>query len=1103
MMKKRVISILLAAILITGMAPVASMAARQENTSEDKPVYLGTEAEYKTTFDTMFDENGLRKVRVGFYGNKGVLNEKYGLVNKYGNFVVQPIYDEIKLYAFNEDYNYDVEETILPKYFIGGYTQAVRDGKMGLLNARGEEVIPCQYDFVSLPSEGMCRVFIDIPNSYYSYLGYWNLEQNREVVKPDKYITLEKDIRIGAPETGKKKPTGDYLAVHDFIEGYAMVFTEARDDISGRSYMATIIDKNGKNILGKSYLVCDYGDTYANYPQKGPYLSFQVPVTIKDRTFTKIDNKNWKKTLTFNTYATGLAGPSGVLIKPTYTTGIGATPGETDHFISPARFEINTKNKTIYTEIDHRPDKLYGTGYGVIDFNGKVLIPFSENDLRYSEKENAYSSGYTLYTSTYKKMDYDGGGIFYTNGYNHAFKYTGKYNPVESYQPLEYYFVKPDGSSLNISKKFGWDPKESYLKGYEFSEFSTAGYAWIQNKDRTKWGLIDFSGKIILPFEFDNVDYESWSLEKNGYAVVEKNGKKGLVNTDGKLVIPCSYESFNLSRNLPADAAVIVVENENGKLGLAEKKTGKLLLPVSYDAVGAAQVSVGSSYVQKNVQITSDFFDMGVYYVEKDRKTYLLDKNGKEVFSTDKKFYEAVDGLYHIDGNYCDNRGRIIIPDYLDSTTIIEFADSFTIYIKDGKVYRSSANYLKSTFGYKTYSPEKATATPSSTRIMVNGKNVSTDAYTIGGNNYIKLRDLAAMVNNTDKNFEVTYDSTKNAISLISNKAYTSVGGEMAKGDGKAKQATRTNSRIFVDGGEVSMTAYNIGGSNYFKLRDVMQIFDISVGWDSATSTATINTNEGYALTAYEKSKYDAFQKAYLEAAANPYQYKQIYEEPFIQFQSTPSKLTYKVGEPFEISGFKVAEVDVYGFTTDITSDIELKVNSTKIYDGYKFTQAGDKTVDCYYKGKKLNYFKINVMAADDKILESGDYYLQINGKYIYPVSGGWYWMELSDKKPDKPFTIQLAGNSEERGPMYYILYDGQYIMPQTNKDGAQLMASNIKYVWRINKYSKFCTIRDYNNQKLIVNASGEKYDNGTKVIIWSHTGSAPEHAKITVIKAD
>ncbi len=109
----------------------------------------------------MFDENGLRKVMVGFNSTSfDELYAKYGLVDKNGNFVAQPIYDEIQFHtAYNElIYGEGCNTTILPKIFIGGYTQVVRDGKMGLMNTKGEEVIPCQYDFVSLPSEGMCRV---------------------------------------------------------------------------------------------------------------------------------------------------------------------------------------------------------------------------------------------------------------------------------------------------------------------------------------------------------------------------------------------------------------------------------------------------------------------------------------------------------------------------------------------------------------------------------------------------------------------------------------------------------------------------------------------------------------------------------------------------------------------------------------------------------------------------------------------------------------------------------------------------------------------------------------------------------------------------------
>ena len=55
-----------------------------------------------------------------------------------------------------------------------------------------------------------------------------------------------------------------------------------------------------------------------------------------------------------------------------------------------------------------------------------------------------------------------------------------------------------------------------------------------------------------------------------------------------------------------------------------------------------------------------------------------------------------------------------------------------------------------------------------------------------------------------------------------------------------------TGSKLLVDGREVSFTAYNIGGNNYFKLRDIGQLFDFGVGWDGATRTVTIDTSAHY-----------------------------------------------------------------------------------------------------------------------------------------------------------------------------------------------------------------------------------------------------------------
>ena len=91
-------------------------------------------------------------------------------------------------------------------------------------------------------------------------------------------------------------------------------------------------------------------------------------------------------------------------------------------------------------------------------------------------------------------------------------------------------------------------------------------------------------------------------------------------------------------------------------------------------------------------------------------------------------------------------------------------------------------------------------AIPTSSRIYVDGRLIEFEAYTINGNNYFKLRDLATAVRGSEKNFEVTWDGAKNAINLISHHDYTSVGGELAKGDNKAKAAMVCSSTIYKDG---------------------------------------------------------------------------------------------------------------------------------------------------------------------------------------------------------------------------------------------------------------------------------------------------------------
>lgn len=159
--------------------------------------------------------------------------------------------------------------------------------------------------------------------------------------------------------------------------------------------------------------------------------------------------------------------------------------------------------------------------------------------------------------------------------------------------------------------------------------------------------------------------------------------------------------------------------------------------------------------------------------------------------------------------------------------------------------------YKKPTSGeiqtfFDQYTGSPALATYSTHKIQVDGKPVSIAAYGINGNNYFKLRDLAALLNGTEAQFQVGWNDAARTITLTTGKAYTAVGGELAKADGLNRFGTATDSPIYIDGALADLTAYNIDGNNYFKLRDLGKALGFNVGWDDATRTVSITTDEPY-----------------------------------------------------------------------------------------------------------------------------------------------------------------------------------------------------------------------------------------------------------------
>ena len=137
-------------------------------------------------------------------------------------------------------------------------------------------------------------------------------------------------------------------------------------------------------------------------------------------------------------------------------------------------------------------------------------------------------------------------------------------------------------------------------------------------------------------------------------------------------------------------------------------------------------------------------------------------------------------------------------------------------------------------------------ATPTKNTIYVDGTKVNGAAYMINNNNYFKLRDIAAMVNGSSKQFEVSWNETNKRIDLTTNKAYTVVGGEMALPSNAAKTAKESKASVFKDGNKADYTGYNISDNNYYKLRDLCKDMNIGVKFDLATNRVDILTTVGY-----------------------------------------------------------------------------------------------------------------------------------------------------------------------------------------------------------------------------------------------------------------
>lgn len=143
-----------------------------------------------------------------------------------------------------------------------------------------------------------------------------------------------------------------------------------------------------------------------------------------------------------------------------------------------------------------------------------------------------------------------------------------------------------------------------------------------------------------------------------------------------------------------------------------------------------------------------------------------------------------------------------------------------------------------------------ASAMPTNDALWVDGQLRNATVYKIDGSNYFKIRDLAAVLNGTGKQFSVGYDAASKSVTATTGYAYQAVGGELSGAAPSSQTAAVSNDTVIVNGAVAqNVTVYKIDGSNYFKLRDLGNALGFAVDYEAGkgmiinTAAAVCNHN--------------------------------------------------------------------------------------------------------------------------------------------------------------------------------------------------------------------------------------------------------------------
>lgn len=260
-------------------------------------------------------------------------------------------------------------------------------------------------------------------------------------------------------------------------------------------------------------------------------------------------------------------------------------------------------------EIEKNPLHIYSN---IGDYNNGLYVVRKDNDEEGTYAYGVVNDGGTVYIP----VEYDR--IEFTNEYGayednvYKCEKNGKWGLVSSTNgtllPCEYSSLSNKGNGIWRTFKSG---KYGYIQLNRLSSITTlipciyeslgdySSDSYIHATLKGKKGMIDSQNKIIIPFEYSKVGNPCHTSNSYSIIWVEKDGKLGIYNDDGKELQPCDIDkAYILTENnsielsytdCPSTDYIYIVRN--GLTGLISGSTFETIIPCMYEYLSPIKTS--------------------------------------------------------------------------------------------------------------------------------------------------------------------------------------------------------------------------------------------------------------------------------------------------------------------------------------------------------------------------------------------------------------------------------------------------------------------------------------------------------------------------------